>query len=55
MASIYVGNLPYSMTENDLKELFFEYGEVQAVKLVMDHESGRPRGFGFRVCGNGQK
>lgn len=47
MASIYVGNLPYSMTENDLKELFSEYGEVQAVKLIIDHESGRPRGFGF--------
>ena len=47
MASIYVGNLPYSITENDLKELFSEYGEVQAVKLVMDHETGRPRGFGF--------
>ncbi len=47
MASIYVGNLPYSMSESDLKELFSEYGEVRSVKLIMDHETGRPRGYGF--------
>ncbi len=47
MASIYVGNLPYTMTENDLKDLFSDYGEVQAVKLIMDHQTGRPRGFAF--------
>jgi len=47
MASIYVGNLPYTMTEEDLKNLFSEHGNVHSVKLIMDHESGRPRGFGF--------
>ncbi len=47
MASIYVGNLPYTMSENDLKDLFSKYGEVQAVKLIMDHQTGRPRGFAF--------
>lgn len=47
MASIYVGNLPYTMSEDELKALFAEHGEVHSVKLIMDHESGRPRGFGF--------
>ena len=47
MASIYVGNLPYTITENDLKNLFSEYGEVQAVKLIINHETGRPKGFAF--------
>lgn len=47
MASIYVGNLPFSMTEDDLQELFREYGDVTSSKLINDHETGRPRGFGF--------
>lgn len=45
--TIYVGNLNYSTTEEDLSELFSQYGEVVSVKLIMDRETNRPRGFGF--------
>lgn len=45
--SIYVGNLPYSATEEELRDLFGGHGEVKFVKIVMDRETGRPRGFGF--------
>jgi RNA recognition motif-containing protein len=44
---LYVGNLPYSATEDDLRELFEQHGTVQEVTLVNDRETGRPRGFGF--------
>ena len=44
---IYVGNLPFSSTEDDVREAFEAYGEVISVKLVNDRETGRPRGFGF--------
>lgn len=47
MTKIYVGNLPYSATEDELRELFSTHGEVQSVSLVNDRETGRPRGFGF--------
>lgn len=47
MKSIYVGNLPYSVTEEDIRNLFTPYGNVHTVKLVSDRETGRPRGFGF--------
>ena len=45
--NIYVGQLPYSVTENELKELFAEFGEIESVNLIMDRYSGRPKGFGF--------
>ncbi len=45
--SIYVGNLPWSATEEQVQSLFAEYGEVASVKLVSDRETGRARGFGF--------
>lgn len=44
---IYVGNLPYTTNDTELKELFSTHGEVTEVHLVMDRDSGRPRGFGF--------
>ncbi|HEY9050409.1 MAG TPA: RNA-binding protein [Gammaproteobacteria bacterium] len=45
--NIYVGNLPYSVTENDLKEAFAAFGEVSSVSLVTDKFSGQSKGFGF--------
>ena len=45
--SIYVGNLPWSATEEQVQNLFAEHGEVLSVKLVNDRETGRARGFGF--------
>ena len=47
MTTIYVGNLPFSATEDDVRNLFAEYGNVQSVKLIIDRDTGRPRGFGF--------
>ena len=47
MKKMYVGNLPWSTTEDDLKELFAAYGEVQSVAVITDRETGRSRGFGF--------
>jgi cold-inducible RNA-binding protein len=44
---MYVGNLPFSATEADLRGLFSEFGAIDEVVLVMDRETGRPRGFGF--------
>jgi len=44
---IYVGNLPFSATEEETRELFAEYGAVNSVKLISDRDTGRPRGFGF--------
>ena len=45
--AIYVGNLPWAATEEQVKELFASYGSVLSVKLVSDRETGRARGFGF--------
>lgn len=47
MASIYVGNLPYSVTEDEIREVFAPFGTVHSVKIVMDRETNRPRGFAF--------
>src|SRR5262245_35859732 len=44
---IYCGNLSFQATENDVRDLFAQYGEVADVHLVMDRESGRSRGFAF--------
>ena len=44
---IYVGNLPFSATEDEVRELFEQHGTVISVKLITDRETGRPRGFGF--------
>ena len=44
---IYVGNLPFSATEIEVKELFEAHGPVESVNLITDRETGRPRGFGF--------
>lgn len=47
MTTIYVGNLPFSATEQDVRALFEAHGAVDTVKLINDRETGRPRGFGF--------
>jgi RNA recognition motif-containing protein len=50
--NIYVGNLPFNMGEEDLKEIFEEYGEVTSTKIVSDKFSGRSKGFGFVEMSN---
>ncbi|KPK31052.1 MAG: RNA-binding protein [Nitrospira bacterium SG8_35_1] len=45
--NIYVGQLPYSLTEEELREMFVQYGEVSSLKLIMDRYSGQSKGFGF--------
>jgi RNA recognition motif-containing protein len=45
--NIYVGNLSYGMSEDELRQAFAAYGEVSSVKILMDRETGRSRGFGF--------
>lgn len=45
--NIYVGNLSWNMSEEDLRSLFEQYGTVSTVKIVKDRETGRSRGFGF--------
>src|ERR1700683_3521541 len=47
MTKIYVGNLPFSANEGEIRELFGQHGAVDSVSLIMDRETGRPRGFGF--------
>jgi RNA recognition motif-containing protein len=44
---IYVGNLPFSATESELRDLFAQHGTVESVALPTDRDTGRPRGFGF--------
>lgn len=50
--NIYVGNLPYKLTEEKLGEVFAAYGEVSKVKIITDRETGRPKGFGFVEMAN---
>jgi len=52
--NIYVGNLPWSTTEEEVRDAFAQYGEVHSVKLINDRETGRPRGFGFVEMENGE-
>lgn len=47
MKKIYVGNLPWSATESDLRDLFSPVGDVLSAAVVTDRETGRSRGFGF--------
>jgi RNA recognition motif-containing protein len=47
MKRIYVGNLPFNATEDDIRALFAQYGAVQSVNLITDRETGQPRGFAF--------
>jgi RNA recognition motif-containing protein len=47
MKKLYVGNLPWSTTEDDLRQMFGEHGDVESVALITDRETGRSRGFAF--------
>ncbi len=47
MKKLYVGNLPFSATEDEVTQMFGEHGTVHSVALINDRETGRPRGFGF--------
>ncbi|MCK4869869.1 MAG: RNA-binding protein [Gammaproteobacteria bacterium] len=47
MKKLYVGNLPYSVTEEGIESLFSQYGEVESVILIKDRDTGRAKGFGF--------
>ncbi|MFH1682120.1 MAG: RNA-binding protein [Candidatus Eisenbacteria bacterium] len=44
---LYVGNLSFSATEDEIRELFAKHGTVRSVNLITDRDTGRPRGFGF--------
>ena len=44
---LYVGNLPYSTTDEDLRELFSEYGTIVSTAVISDRDTGRSKGFGF--------
>ncbi len=45
--NIYVGNLPWSVKDEDLQRMFAEHGEVESAKVISDRDTGRSRGFGF--------
>ena len=45
--NIYCGNIAYTTTEDDLRDLFSQHGEVSAVRVITDRDTGRSKGFGF--------
>lgn len=52
MSKIYVGNLPFTADEAAVRALFSQHGTVESVALIMDRDTGRPRGFGFVEMSN---
>lgn len=52
MTKLYVGNLPFTATEDGVRSLFAAHGTVEKVSLINDRETGRPRGFGFVEMSN---
>jgi RNA recognition motif-containing protein len=49
---LYVGNLPFNITEQEINTYFSQYGEIQSVKLIADRETGRKKGYGFIEMGD---
>ena len=49
---LYVGNLPYTMTDSELQSMFEAHGTVNSAQVIMDRDSGRSKGFGFVEMGN---
>lgn len=47
MTNIYVGNLSYQMSDDQLRDAFAQYGEVSSARIIMDRDTGRSKGFGF--------
>jgi cold-inducible RNA-binding protein len=47
MNKIYIGNLPYQATEQDVQTLFAQFGDIENVAIIKDRDTGRPKGFGF--------
>lgn len=52
MTKLYVGNLPFTATDESVKSLFSQHGSVEKVSLITDRDTGRPRGFGFVEMSN---
>ena len=52
MTKLYVGNLPFSATDESVRALFATHGTVEKVSLITDRDTGRPRGFGFVEMSN---
>ena len=52
MTKLYVGNLPFSATEDSVRALFAPHGAVEKLSLITDRDTGRPRGFGFVEMSN---
>ena len=52
---LYVGNLSYEVTENSLKDLFAPHGAVTEIKLILDRDTGKPRGFAFVTMATGEQ
>jgi RNA recognition motif-containing protein len=50
---IYVGNLPFSASDEEIRTMFSEFGTVESVALITDRDTGRPRGFGFVEMSSG--
>lgn len=52
---IYVGNLPYDFSDQELSEVFAQFGEVVSAKIILDRETGRSKGFGFVTMSNDEE
>ncbi len=55
MINIYVGNLPYRTTDQDLVDMFAQHGKVEKASIIMDRQTGRSRGFGFVEMNNDEE
>ena len=53
-SKIYVGNLSYTTSEDELRDFFSQYGNIEDIKLIIDFSTGRSKGFGFITYGSGQ-
>ncbi|WP_319406837.1 RNA-binding protein [uncultured Desulfosarcina sp.] len=53
--NIYVGNLSFDVTEDDLRSAFEVFGKIDAVNIIKDRDSGRPKGFGFVEMASGEE